>query len=121
MTTIQIPSPDGSKCIHLIPAGEVHFGPAYYRIAGSGFRLPLAHETLVGDAKWTPDGRSIITTIFHTLGPPANPDTELVRVLVDSGIVEVLDRVPAVVHLISVTDTETTAWVDQQQATFSYT
>lgn len=120
MSTIRIDSPSGTKSIFLAHKGDVHFGPSYFTISAKGFHLPLPYGTVVGEATWTPDELAIVATVFHTLGPPADPDVELVRIVVSSGVVQTLTREPEVIEIVSVDNTHAIALVGDRQLTFNY-
>lgn len=106
MSSTRIDSPSGTKTICLTHKGDVYFGPSYFTISAKGFHLPLPHGTIVGEAIWTPDELTVIATIFHTLGPPARPDIELVRIAISSGEVQRLAREQKVMEILSADDAQ---------------
>ena len=74
-TDIRTLSPDGTQEAVLEIAGEIRFGPMYFRlrVQNRQFSTRIFGETVV----WSPDSRFLLVQEWHTTSERAEPQTTL--------------------------------------------
>jgi len=74
-------SPDGSHDAELIYAGEIPFGPQYFKLRIDG--RSFGSRIFGGGALWSPDSKIVVLTEWHTSDRKLGPITSLLLIRPD--------------------------------------
>ena len=100
MSTLESKSPAGTVAIKLIYEGEIRFGPPYFSCIPVNFSADFSELTVGQHIDWKADSSSCVMLVFHSLRSDQKPDTELMRVEVNSGIITSIERNPqGMIHM----------------------